>query len=235
MNGKVYAGDGSTDLQEAVAVRATRCCAWGRTTTCAGCARADRRHRHNGGAVIPVSTTRTHFISGGLRSIRRASRSHDARCGEGHGPRLGRTHPNANGFSAAAVTSRSRGGLPSRRLLDTLVPDRPAYLIAYDGHTGWANTKALKAAGISRRTPNPLNGVVMKDPRSGEPTGVLKEAAMALMARVAPQPTREDKLAAIRAGLEEAHRLGVTSVIDVGGGFHNYPDDYKAVAALARR
>src|SRR5919107_1058985 len=55
------------------------------------------------------------------------------------------------------------GGLPTRQQLDAAVPDRPAYLVAYDGHTGWANTRALEAAGITRRTPSPAHGVVVKD------------------------------------------------------------------------
>ena len=109
------------------------------------------------------------------------------------------------------------GAMPTRQLLDTLVPDRPAYLIAYDGHTGWANSQALKLAGITRRTKAPVNGIIVKDPRTGEPTGALKEAAMALMSAVAPKPTVEDRLAAIRAAIDEAHRLGITSVQDAGG------------------
>ncbi len=107
--------------------------------------------------------------------------------------------------------------MPTRQMLDALVPDRPAYLIAYDGHTGWANTRALKLAGITRRTKAPANGVIVKDPRTGEPTGALKEAAMALMTAAAPKPTEEDRLAAIRAAIDEAHRVGITSVQDAGG------------------
>ncbi len=107
--------------------------------------------------------------------------------------------------------------MPTRQMLDALVPDRPAYLIAYDGHTGWANTTALKLAGITRRTASPANGVIVKDPRTGEPTGALKEAAMALMAAAAPKPTEEDRLAAARAAIDEAHRVGITSVQDAGG------------------
>ncbi len=57
----------------------------------------------------------------------------------------------------------------------------------------------------------------MKDPRTGEPTGALKEAAMALMSAAAPKPTEEDRLAAIRAAIDEAHRFGITSVQDAGG------------------
>ena len=109
------------------------------------------------------------------------------------------------------------GAMPTRQLLDSLVPDRPAYLVAYDGHTGWANSKALKLAGITRRTKSPVNGTIVKDPRTGEPTGALKEAAMALMGVAAPKASEEDRLAAIRAAMDEAHRFGITSVQDAGG------------------
>ena len=121
--------------------------------------------------------------------------------------------------------------MPTRQLLDSLVPDRPAYLIAYDGHTGWANTKALKLAGITRRTKTPANGAIVKDPRSGEPTGALKEAAMSLMTAAAPQPTEEDRLAAIRAAIDAAHRFGITSVQDAGG----TADDLELLARLRKR
>jgi predicted amidohydrolase YtcJ len=59
--------------------------------------------------------------------------------------------------------------------------------------------------------------VIVKDPRTGEPTGALKETAMALMDRAVPRPTEEDRLAAIRAAIDEAHRVGITSVQDAGG------------------
>ena len=110
------------------------------------------------------------------------------------------------------------GGLPTRQQLDELVPDRPAYMTCYDGHTGWANSAALKLAGITARTPDPADGVVVKDPKTGEPTGVLKEAAMGLMSKVLPQPTRADRLRAIRRASEEASRLGITSIHEAGTG-----------------
>ena len=82
------------------------------------------------------------------------------------------------------------------------MPDRPAYFTSYDGHTGWANSKALAAAGITRRTPNPKNGTIVKDARTGQPTGVLKEAAMALVSKVLPPVTRDERLAALRRAIE---------------------------------
>ena len=56
------------------------------------------------------------------------------------------------------------GGLPTREQLDAAVPDRPAYMECYDGHSGWANSKALALAGITRDTPDPPNGSIVRDP-----------------------------------------------------------------------
>jgi len=122
------------------------------------------------------------------------------------------------------------GGLPTRQLLDQLVPDRPAYLVSYDGHTGWANTVALERAGITRDTRDPVNGVIVRDGR-GEPTGVLKEAAMGLMSQALPVPTREERLAAARAAIVEAHRVGVTSAQMAGG----TADDLEVFDELRKR
>lgn len=109
------------------------------------------------------------------------------------------------------------GGLPTRQLLDQMVPDRPAMLTSYDGHTAWANTAALKVAGITRRTPNPTNGAIVKEAKSGEPTGVLKEAAVTLLTPHVPQPTRTERLEALARAIGEAHRVGITSIQDVDG------------------
>ena len=104
------------------------------------------------------------------------------------------------------------GGLPIREQLDAVVSDRPAIMSCYDGHSVWVNSKALALAGITRTTPNPANGVIVKDARTGEPTGVLKESASRLMSKVTPKPTRDAQVRAIRAASDYAHRLGVTSV-----------------------
>ncbi len=109
------------------------------------------------------------------------------------------------------------GGAPTRQQLDALVPDRPAFIAAFDGHTGWANSKALAIAGITRRTPSPQHGTIVKEPRTGEPTGVLKESAQELVTNVMPQPSRTDRLKALRAAIAEAQRLGVTSVQNASG------------------
>jgi predicted amidohydrolase YtcJ len=106
------------------------------------------------------------------------------------------------------------GGLPTKQQLDAIVPNRPAQLLSYDGDTAWVNSRALKLAGITKKTPNPPNGIIVKDPRTGEPTGVLKEAAIGLVSRHVPAMTRAERADALRAVIEQAHRNGVTSLQD---------------------
>lgn len=109
------------------------------------------------------------------------------------------------------------GGLPHRELLDRLIPDRPASMRCYDGHTLWVNTAALKAAKITRETPDPEGGIIVRDAQ-GEPTGVLKESAQRLIDPIIPKPSRSESLLSLRAGIAAAHRFGVTSVQEAGVG-----------------
>jgi predicted amidohydrolase YtcJ len=109
--------------------------------------------------------------------------------------------------------------LPDRKYLDALFPNRPVFLEGYDGHTFWANAKALSLAGIGKDTPDPPNGIIVRDPQTGEPTGALKEAAQDLVAKVVPKPSRVEKLNALRAGIKWANQNGLTRVHSAGGDF----------------
>jgi predicted amidohydrolase YtcJ len=109
--------------------------------------------------------------------------------------------------------------LPHKKYLDEIFPNRPVFLEGYDGHTYWANSKALALAGITRETPNPPNGIIVRDEKTGEATGALKEAAEDLVAKVVPKPTREDKLLALRAGMKWANENGLARVESAGGDF----------------
>lgn len=109
--------------------------------------------------------------------------------------------------------------LPNKKYLDEIFPNRPVFLEGYDGHTYWANSKALALAGITRETPNPPDGSIVRDPQTGQATGALKEAAQELVAKVVPQPTRADKLLALRAGMRWANANGITRVHSAGGDF----------------
>jgi hypothetical protein len=109
--------------------------------------------------------------------------------------------------------------LPDKKYLDELFPDRPVFLEGYDGHTYWANSKALAIAGITRDTPDPPNGIIARDPATHEATGALKEAAHELVGKFVPTPTRAEKLAALRSGIKWANENGLTRVHSAGGDF----------------
>jgi predicted amidohydrolase YtcJ len=109
--------------------------------------------------------------------------------------------------------------LPNKKYLDELFPDRPVLLDAYDGHTAWANSKALQMAAIDRSTANPPNGVIVRDPRTLDATGTLKESAQRLVDKLVPEPTRAERLAALRAGMKWANEHGLTRVHSAGGDF----------------
>lgn len=130
-------------------------------------------------------------------------------------------HPNAAWVVGRGWTYPAFGeaALPDKKYLDQVVPDRPAAMEGFDGHTWWVNSKALAAAGITANTPDPPNGHILRDPRTGEATGTLKEAAAGLVEKVLPQPTREQKLDALRAGLREAAKDGVVRIHSAGGDF----------------
>ena len=109
--------------------------------------------------------------------------------------------------------------LPDKKYLDELFLNRPVFLEGYDGHTYWANSKAMSLAGISKDTADPPNGVIVRDPQTHDPTGALKESAAELVQRVVPKPTRVEKLQALRAGIRWANQNGITRVHSAGGDF----------------
>ena len=122
------------------------------------------------------------------------------------------------------------GGMPDRALLDRLVPDRPAMLECFDGHTHWLNSAALAAAGITATTPDPRHGTIERD-AAGEPTGILKEFAHELLDDVTPQPTDDEFDALLRDALAHARRLGVTGLQDAW----TEPADLRRFARLRDR
>jgi predicted amidohydrolase YtcJ len=122
------------------------------------------------------------------------------------------------------------GGLPTKEQLDAAVPDRPAYMDCYDGHSGWANSKALALAGITRNTPDPPNGAIVRD-ANGEPTGALKESATALVDAQVPKPDAERRYALLLQALRLLNSQGITSIQDAG----YPPDELAATVALLER
>ncbi len=103
------------------------------------------------------------------------------------------------------------GGNPTRQLLDSLVPDRPAYLSSADGHSAWVNSRALALAGLTRATRDPANGRIERGV-DGEPAGTLRESAMGLVSSQMPARTADDYLAGLERGLAMAAQFGITTL-----------------------
>ena len=108
--------------------------------------------------------------------------------------------------------------LPTRDLIDAFTSDTPVFVNRLDGHMALANSLALKLAGIDRGTPDPAGGIIVHDPKTGEPTGVLKDAAQSLVWKVITPSSFEEKLSAARAATNYAAKLGVTSIQDMSAG-----------------
>ncbi|MFF2546180.1 amidohydrolase [Kitasatospora sp. NPDC058063] len=126
------------------------------------------------------------------------------------------------------------GGLPTRQLLDSVVPDRPVYLTNRDHHGAWANTRALELAGITADTPDPADGRIERE-ADGTPGGTLQEGATALVARLVPPSTAADRLDGLLRAQRLLHSLGITGWQDaLLGAFNGQPDPSDAYLAAAR-
>ena len=105
---------------------------------------------------------------------------------------------------------------PTRQDLDRISPNNPVYLTRADGHASIANSAALKLAGITRSTAAPSGGAINKDPE-GEPTGMLIDRAQAMVGRLVPAPTEEERDQQIIKGVERELKLGWTQIQDANG------------------
>ena len=120
---------------------------------------------------------------------------------------------------------------PSKALLDAIVPDRPVYLSATDGHSVWVNSKALQLAGVTKATPDPPYGRIERDPETGEPTGTLREDAADLVSKFLPKHTAKDYADGLREGLRIANRFGLTSLVEASAS----EEDLEAYRTLESR
>ncbi len=160
----------------------------------------------------------THFIEGGFHLLSVDLR--DAPAPEEFSRRIG------NHAAKLAAGRWITGGdwdherwpgaaLPTKDLIDRLTPNNPVFVSRLDGHMGLANSAALTMAGIKKETKDPLGGTIVRDPKTGEPTGILKDDAQSLVYRVIPEPTEAERDEALKASLAEAARFGVTSIQDI--------------------
>jgi predicted amidohydrolase YtcJ len=226
LHGKIYTLNPKQAWAEALAIRGERIVAVGSDTDIANLQSKDTKVIDaKGHLVLPGFTDcHIHFIDGSF-SLGRVNLE-DAKDAADIQQRLreyGGRHPGndwilGRGWNYAMFPT----SLPDKKYLDEVFPDRPAFLKGYDGHTYWANSKALALAHITKDTPNPPNGIIVRDPQTGEATGALKEAAQSLVAAVIPKPTRGEKLAALRDGIRWANENGLTRVHSAGGDFEEF-------------
>jgi len=130
---------------------------------------------------------------------------------------------------------------PTKELIDPVSPDNPVYLNRADGHSCLVNSYILKASGITKDTPDPFGGTIVKDPVTGEPTGIFKESAKRLIktgeveVKRTPVEERERTMRNWQAAIDMAARLGVTSIQHPGGGNVEIYQKFKDLGKLTLR
>lgn len=217
LNGKIWTGDPGRPWAEAVAVRGDKIFAVGTTADVRKLASGAANLVDLGGALVLPGfiDSHTHFLAGGfaLKSIQlRAARSREefvaliaAKARE-----LGKGRWVVNGDWDHQEFSPPE--LPRKDWIDAVTPDNPVCVNRLDGHMILANSAALKLAGVTKDTPVPPGGEIVKDTATGEPTGILKDMAMDLVYAKIPEPSLAEKLEAAGASLRHAAENGVTSV-----------------------
>ncbi len=222
---KVWTGCASRPWAEAVAVRGDRVLAVGaeeevRRAAGPGAVTLD----FEGGLVLPgFIDSHTHFLDGGFSLL--SIQLRDARSREDFVARI-----------AAKARTLAKGQwilngdwdqtrfnppeLPRRDWIDAVTPDNPVFVNRLDAHMSLANSLALRLAGITKDTSAPEGGEILKDPRTGEPTGILKDAAKDLVTARIPAASFKEKLQAAETALSLAARVGLTSITDMADASH---------------
>jgi hypothetical protein len=224
INGRVHTVDPSLPSAEAVVARGNTIVFVGSSTDARSAAGSSATIIDLGGrCVLPgFADGHTHFVQGGmfLQGIDLRSCASTTAFTE----RIGT-------YAAAHRGTWITGGdwdqeqwevkqLPRREWVDPLTPDTPVFVNRLDGHMALANSVALRRAGITAATPDPDGGMIERDRRTQEPTGILKDTAMELVLRVIPPLTEAQMESAVLRALAEARRLGVTSVHDISAPEH---------------
>ena len=243
LHGKVWTGEsaaGTTKIVEAVAIANGRILAVGsdaeiRAYAGPNTTLVDLKGRL---AVPGLTDSHAHFIQGGFQLL-----SVDLKDASSEEEFVRRVAAKARTLPAGRWM---RGGdwdeeawpsekLPDRWLIDPVTPHTPVFISRYDGHAALANSLALKLANVTKATPDPAGGVIVRDPKSGEPTGVLKDVAQELVAKVIPHPSEIEMEEALRAALKEAARVGLTSVHDITVGPEAWNGNFTGEIELLRR
>ena len=220
--GRVWAGPGTPiagpEAPSAVAVKDGRVMAVGADAEIERLAgRQTRRVALAGRRVVPgFMDSHTHFLSGGFELA--GVQLRDARTPTEFARRIGQQARRRAGEWVLGGTWDHElwgGELPRRDWIDSLTPRTPVFVSRLDGHMALANSRALELAGVTRETADPPGGTIVRY-SDGRPTGILKDAAQALVERVIPAPSDAERDRALRAAVNHALARGVTFVADMG-------------------
>ena len=188
-------------------------------------------------AVPGLIDSHAHFISGGFQLL--SVDLKDARSEEEFTRRIadkaktlapGRWLQGGDWDEQAWTPAR----LPTRQMIDAVTENHPVFLSRYDGHAVLVNSLALELAGVTRDTPDPVGGVIVRD-GAGEPTGIFKDVAQSLIARVIPPPSEAEMMEALHAALAEAARVGLTSVHSITVDTNSWNGSFTREIQLLRR
>jgi hypothetical protein len=220
INGRLWTGNPSQPWAQAVASRGGRITAVGSTDEVNKLIDVKTRVINLDGrlAVPGFIDDHTHFIEGGSHllsvDLRDAATPEEfARRIKAHSERL----PEGRWITGGDWDHELWPGapLPTKELIDRFTPKNPVFVQRLDGHMGLANSAALRLAGVTRETPDPPGGTIVRDAKTGEPTGILKDQAIGLVDRVIPESSNAEMDDALNAALKEAARNGVTSIQDI--------------------
>lgn len=175
----------------------------------------------DGRRVIPgLADSHIHVVAGGLQLGRLYLR--DAKSRDEFVQAVAGAVGNKNGKwiegGRWSVESWSAPLPPTKEWIDPVSGDVPVYLSRMDGHQALVNSAALRIAGIDRNgPPDPVGGVIERDARTNEPTGILKDAAMGLVDKHIPEPTDEQLQLALKRAMAHLNAQGITTVHDMSG------------------
>ncbi|CUU10812.1 hypothetical protein JGI3_02049 [Candidatus Kryptobacter tengchongensis] len=232
INGKIWTVDKTKPVAQAVAVLGDKIIAVGSNSEIKKLAGKNTQIVDlKGKLMLPgFIDDHTHFVSGGFQLMSVDLR--DAKTPEEFALRIKEYAEKNPGkwITGGDWDHELWGGeLPRKEWIDQYTQNTPVFVTRYDGHMGLANSLALKLAGVTKETPDPPGGLIVRDEK-GEPTGILKDEAMSLIYRIIPEPSLEERINAIKLALEEAKKLGLTGIHDIGT-----VEDFKAYQELYKK
>jgi predicted amidohydrolase YtcJ len=221
-NGKIWTGN-DAEFVEAIAITGNTITQFGSSTDIKKLAQKTTQLIDLKGqlATAGINDAHTHFLSGSMgltgvdlyqtKTLDEALRAIE---------KFIKEHPEKKWITGMGWQyNLFEGGMPNKQALialDKISGGRPVVLDAYDGHSIWVNSKAMELAGVKNTTQFDGFGSIIKDPE-GNPTGALTEAAGSLVEKIVPPPSIEEKLDALRTGMQYAARLGITSIQNASG------------------